>query len=206
MNRYNREQFDTLAAVREHLASLDGDTICRLHEDIRPYLLFREDVDQFLSQNFSEICSRRCYRTARSACCSREGIITFFGDVVVNALVGGRQRLEELLEALQRDSGGPKCVYLGPGGCRWRVRPIVCAMFLCDAAQRQVFERRPGLAAEWHALEKRRRRFTWPDRPVLFDRLEAFFLAAGLCSPLMYLHNSPGMLMLKRKWQNRGTP
>ncbi len=201
MNRYNREQFEALVAVRRHLAALPEKAIAQLRKDIHSYLEFREDVDVYLKKYFSLVCARQCYRNARSACCSREGIITFFADVVVNALVSGDTRLEELRKTLQEDRGGPKCVYLGPEGCRWRVRPIVCAMFLCDAAQEQVFASHPEAAGAWRELEGRRKGFTWPDRPVLFDRLEAFFLARGLSSPLMYLHNSPGMLMLKRKWR-----
>jgi len=174
-----------------------------LLDQIQPYLLFRQDVDAFLARHFSKICDRKCYGTSRSACCSREGIITFFGDVAVNALVSDQRQLKLLLDTLQQDTSGPKCVYLGAGGCLWRTRPIVCAMFLCDSAQEQVFLSRPDLAAAWEELGKRRKRFTWPDRPVLFDRLEKTFLDAGISSPLMYLHNSPGMLMLKRKWKDR---
>ncbi len=206
MNPYNREQFETLAAVRRQLAVLPEESVAVLREEIQPYLLFRKDVDDYLKKNFSVVCSHRCYRSARSACCSREGVIAFFADVVVNALVSEPASLEELLKTLREDPGGPKCVYLGPDGCRWRVRPIVCAMFLCDAAQEQVFDDPPEAAAAWRELEVRRRGFTWPDRPVLFDRLEAFFLEKGLSSPLMYLHNSPGMLMLKRKWRKRPSP
>ncbi len=201
MNSYNREQFEALAAVRQQLAALSAEGVVQLKKEIYPYLLFRKDVDEYLKRYFSVVCSRQCYRNARSACCSREGIITFFADVVVNALVSGDTRLEELRKTLQEDRGGLKCVYLGPKGCRWRVRPIVCAMFLCDAAQEQVFASHPEAAGAWHELEGRRKSFTWPDRPVLFDRLEAFFLARGLSSPLMYLHNSPGMVMLKGKWR-----
>ena len=36
-----------------------------------------------------------------------------------------------------------------------------------------------------------------------FDTLAAFFLEDGISSSLMYLHNSPGMRMLKRRWQDR---
>ncbi len=201
MNSYNREQFETLVAVGQHLAALSAESVVQLRECIQPYLLFRKDVDTYLKRYFGVICSRQCYRNARSACCSREGVITFFADVVVNALVSGDTGLEELRKALQEDRGGPKCVYLGAEGCRWRVRPIVCAMFLCDTAQEQVFAIHPEAAGAWRELEERRKGFTWPDRPVLFDRLEARFRALGLSSPLMYLHNSPGMVMLKRKWQ-----
>ncbi|CAB1071247.1 hypothetical protein D1AOALGA4SA_1164 [Olavius algarvensis Delta 1 endosymbiont] len=48
-------------------------------------------------------------------------------------------------------------------------------------------------------LEAERQHFTWPDRPVLFDDLESYFLKTGCRSPLMYLHNSPGLLRIKQK-------
>ncbi len=32
-----------------------------------------------------------------------------------------------------------------------------------------------------------------------FDMIEAYFIAAGCFSSLMYLHNSPGLLRVKRK-------
>ena len=48
------------------------------------------------------------------------------------------------------------------------------------------------------ALAQERKRFTWPDRPVLFDDLEQYFMDAGCTSPHMYLHNSPGLLRVKQ--------
>ena len=55
------------------------------------------------------------------------------------------------------------------------------------------------LNKEWELLEQRRKQFTWPDQPVLFDELEEHFLEAGHKSPLMYLHNSPGLLLVKNR-------
>jgi hypothetical protein len=46
-------------------------------------------------------------------------------------------------------------------------------------------------------LKQREKHFRWPDRPVLFDDLEKYFMAAGYSSPLMYLNNSPGLLRVK---------
>jgi hypothetical protein len=40
---------------------------------------------------------------------------------------------------------------------------------------------------------------------VLFDDLEAFFIDCGCTSPLMYLHNSPGLLRVKQK-RGQGPP
>ncbi len=88
---------------------------------------------------------------------------------------------------------------LGQQGCRWNVKPIVCEMFLCDAAKTRVFTQHPEAAAEWTKLERQRKSFTWPDRPVLFDMIEKYFIAADCASSLMYLNNSPGLLRVKRQ-------
>ena len=49
-------------------------------------------------------------------------------------------------------------------------------------------------------FKQREKAFRWPDQPVLFDDIEAVFLNAGLSSPLMYLHNSPGLLRVKKMY------
>lgn len=72
-------------------------------------------------------------------------------------------------------------------------------MYLCDRSKEEVFAKNSQLADQWELLEQKRKRFTWPDRPVLFDDLETFFLDAGCRSPLMYMHNSPGLLRVKRQ-------
>jgi hypothetical protein len=36
-------------------------------------------------------------------------------------------------------------------------------------------------------------------KKVLFDDLETFFINAGHASSLMYLHNSPGLLLVKKR-------
>jgi len=203
MNSYNREQFETLVRVKEHLEAIHFEARKQLLEKIQGYLSFRKKVDNFLNRHFNNLCTSQCYATARSACCSREGVITFFADVATNALVSDERQLGLLLASLKQDTGGGKCVYLGPAGCLWRLKPIVCEMFLCDPAREQVFLRAPHLARAWEELENHRKRYTWPDRPVLFDALEAHFLKAGIQSPLMYLHNSPGMLRLKSKWRRQ---
>jgi hypothetical protein len=103
------------------------------------------------------------------------------------------------MEILRKPNNGFKCVYLTENGCRWRIKPIVCEMFLCDPAKQQVFGENTQLKKEWELLEQRRKQFTWPDQPVLFDELEEHFLEAGHTSPLMYLHNSPGLLLIKNR-------
>ena len=198
LSDYNREQLQTLQAVRKHLAILPEAQLRALQDKISDYLAFRAEVDAFLQQHFSGICSSTCYTSRLSACCSREGIITFFADVVINALQSTNEELDRLEQFLQGAQDKDKCVYLSSDGCRWKVRPIVCAMFLCDRAEETVFEDRPSLRKQWQELCRRKKRFTWPDRPVLFDDLEAFFIDCGCTSPLMYLHNSPGLLRVKQ--------
>jgi len=196
---YQLEQLETLEAVHRRISELTSTEQKRLGEECSDYLVFRDDVDQFLSQNFSNICTKSCYVNRRSACCSREGIITFFADVVVNALFSEPGAIEFLLTRLKGEGRPGKCIYPGDEGCLWHVKPIVCEMFLCNDAKNRVFEQHPASRREWHELEERRKGFTWPDRLVLFDDLERYFIGAGITSPLMYFHNSPGLLRLKQK-------
>ena len=72
-------------------------------------------------------------------------------------------------------------------------------MFLCDRAQNTVLADNPQLLREWEKLEEKRKQYTCPDKPVLFDKLESYFIAAGCRSTLMYLHTSPGLLRVKQK-------
>ncbi len=199
MNAYHKEQLDALRLVDRYLVNLSTFERRALDESVAEYLDFRHEVDFFLNRYFCEICSHTCYRSRLSACCSREGIITFFGDVVVNRLVATDDKVDKLLAVLRKSNDGFKCVYLSSGGCLWSVKPIVCQMYLCDRAKNEVFGKDSRLKDEWKLLEQRRKRFTWPDRPVLFDNLESRFLKAGVQSPLMYLHNSPGLLRVKQK-------
>lgn len=199
MNSYQVEQAEAQTMVQRHLRRISGSQTKGLLAQISKYLAFREDVDRFLDEHFKHVCTQKCYQDQRSACCSRDGIITFFADVVVNALVSVNPEIDALTAAIQRPRNELKCIYLGEGGCRWRVKPIVCEMFLCRPAQEEVFGRSPEAEKIWHTLQERRKRFTWPDRPVLFDDLERFFIDAGYLSPLMYLHNSPGLLRIKRR-------
>ncbi len=197
VNAYHIEQRQTLDLVRDHLHGVPGDRD-RLLEWTASYRGFRETVADFLARDFQDACTEKCFRGRLSACCSREGIITFFADVVVNVLVSDEAELDRLGAVLDVPNNGSKCVYLGDRGCRWRIKPIVCEMFLCDTAQRTVFDNDPEAAVRWEKLKNERNRYTWPDRPVVFDDLEAHFMAAGHSSPLMYLHNSPGLLRVKK--------
>ncbi|MGD8676356.1 MAG: hypothetical protein PVG81_11175 [Desulfobacterales bacterium] len=199
MSSYNKEQYDALDVVRRYVAGLGKDEKSQLVATLDDYLRFRQSVDDFLQKHFGSVCSQACYRSRLSACCSREGIVTFFADGVINVLLSTPQEIDRLADVLQNGDNGMKCIYLGRDGCLWRLKPIVCAMFLCDRAENEVFRDRPTLRRQWEAYRERKKRFTWPDRPVLFDDLETIFITAGYSSPLMYLHNSPGLVRVKQQ-------
>jgi hypothetical protein len=172
-----------------------------LNHIVRPFLDFRQEVASFQADTFSEVCTLRCFRDSTSACCAREGIAAFFGDVVVNCLVSKQEEIDVLVRALLGSVEGSQCVYLAQNGCLWNLKPIVCEMFLCDHAIETRLEGSPALKEKWTELRKREKRFTWPDRPVLFDDLEEIFINKGCNSPLMYLHKSPGLLRVKSRWK-----
>ena len=199
MNAYQIEQADTLDMVCRHFGTISPQKRLALLSQISDYLLFRDAVDAFLREHFENTCTQNCYQSKVSACCSREGIITFFGDVVINLLVSGEAEIKGLATVLQTPNTGFKCVYLGKQGCMWRVKPMVCEMFLCEQAKKEVFGLKPWTGELWQELKQREKLYRWPDRPVLFDDLERYFMARGYSSPLMYLHNSPGLLRVKKR-------
>jgi hypothetical protein len=198
MNAYHQEQIEAMEIVHKHLK---GNPSARreLLALAADYLSFREDVDSFLATHFSGVCSQTCYQNQLSACCSREGIITFFADIVVNFLVSESREIEDLISILQESNTGFKCIYLTEDGCRWKVKPIVCEMFLCDKAKETILSHNPQLQRQWRLFEEKRRQYTWPDQPIVFDKVEEYFMKAGYQSTLMYLHNSPGLLRVKQK-------
>jgi hypothetical protein len=189
--------------VQYYLEGLPASELERLRASIGPYLQFRSEVSRFQSEFLSEICTQACFTTRQSACCNRDGIATFFADVVVNALLSSGEDLDVLRTTLENDPGGFKCVYLGEKGCLWRLKPIVCEMFLCDRAKAAVLEGDRNRGDRWQELLLREKQFTWPDKPILFDDLEELFLQAGLKSPLMYCHLSPGLLRIKAQRRKR---
>ena len=199
MNDYQKEQYETLSLVRDYIGALSPEDKVRLKELISEYLDFRQCIDAFQEAHFSNICTRTCYQNRLSACCSKDGIITFFADVVINALGSKDKELASLEQILQQSNPGFKCIYLNPDGCRWRIKPIVCEMFLCDRAKTEIFAHDVEAEYEWKQLEKLKKKFTWPDQPVLFDQLETIFLDAGYTAATMYLHNGPGLLLVKQK-------
>jgi len=197
MSEYNRDQWEALLMVQRCLEGLPDLEIERLRASVGPYLQFRSEVSRFQREFLSEICTQACFATRQSACCNRDGIATFFADVVINALCSSSEDLALLQRALKNDPGGFKCVYLGEKGCVWRLKPIVCEMFLCDRAKAAVPEGDRNRGDRWQELLRKEKKFTWPDKPILFDDLEELFLQAGLKSPLMYCHFSPGLLRVK---------
>jgi len=206
MSAYNREQLEAIGLARKYLRTRLSSELSRLRRRIRNYLRFRKDTDRFLQHHFSEVCTHKCYQDRHSACCGREGITTFFADVVINVLVSSNEEVDRLVQALQVPNSGLKCVYLGDSGCLWRIKPIVCEMFLCKDAKKTVFEKAPNAHRRWQRLRWREKRYTWPDRPVLFDDLETVFIRAGYVSNLMYFHNSPGLLKVKGQAMRDGKP
>lgn len=199
MSDYQFEQLEALSLVRMHLKTLPRGERDKLRLMVADYLEFRRRVDSFFETYFGSVCDRACYQSRLSACCSREGIITFFADVVINQLFSEDAEIDELAGALRKINNTMKCVYLGSGGCRWKIKPIVCQMFLCEPAKTRVFRDHPAAESEWIELERERKNFTWPNRPVLFDIIEKYFIAMGCASALMYMHQSPGLLRVKKK-------
>ncbi len=199
MNDYQKEQIKSLGLVRAQLPKIKTPLLDRLSEQLSSYYVFRRETDEYLQTYFSGVCSESCYRNQRSACCSKDGIITFFADVVINAINTPDSLLDKMEARLQTPNIGFKCVYLSESGCLWHIKPIVCQMFLCDKAQTEVFEKIPSARDAWSAFNERKKEYTWPDRPVLFDLIETLFLDLGLSSSLMYLNNSPGLLRVKQQ-------
>jgi hypothetical protein len=203
MSAYNREQSEAMRMVQTQLRLMPSFERKALQKRIEGYLDFRKDVEQFLERYFSGVCTEKCYQDHYSACCNREGIVTFFADVVINLLMSEEEEIAALLRVLDLPYTDSKCVYLGEEGCLWRIKPIICEMFLCEPARTAVFEREPKGLEEWERLKKREKGYTWPSRPVLFDELEAWFMKKGCSSSLMYFHNSPGLLRVKALGSNR---
>ena len=199
-SEYNRDQVDAFDMAQQYLRSLSRSRISQIKQWIKPYLRFRNDVADFQRQHFSEICTQKCFTSQTSACCNREGIATFFADVVINVLLSSDREVDALLDILSRDRGGFKCVYLAKKGCLWRLKPVVCEMFLCKHAKDAVLENNDAIRTQWGRFRRRERRYTWPSRPVLFDKLEELFIRADFDSPLMYFHHSPGLLRVKNRF------
>ncbi|MBW1989026.1 MAG: hypothetical protein JRI97_05705 [Deltaproteobacteria bacterium] len=199
MNDYRADHAHAHALVRNWLEQASRAERDRLLEQAAPYLSFRREVDAYTGKYFSAHCTAACFTDQKSACCSRDGILTWFADHVVNGLLSGPEGVDSLLARLENPPPGRRCVYLSGSGCAWTLSPLVCAMFLCAPAKEEVFSGNPSAKAEWEALKVREKAFTWPDRPVLFEAMEALFIGRGHTSPLMHIHRSPGLLMVKKR-------
>jgi hypothetical protein len=199
MNDYQSEQWDTLNTALRAIAQLDRLEREALKEELRPYIDYRRKADLFLSAHFGPHCTQSCYENHLSACCSKDGIITFWADTVINALLSDQAEIADCARALSEPTYAHKCTYLGSMGCRWRMRPLMCAMFLCDSVISRVLIGNSELQGTWKTLRKAADDFRWPDKPVLFDRLETFFMHKGVHSPLMYINKTPGLLRIKQK-------
>jgi len=200
MNDYQQEQWDALDLARREISRLSSGELASLNTKIQSYLEFRDRVDRFLNHHFSDHCNQSCYENRRSACCSKDGIVTFWADVLVNVLVSGTAELNTLERSLRRPCYDYKCTYLHAGGCRWKLRPLMCAMFLCDQVKEQVFgDSMDEIRRRWTRLNQEANSHRWPDRPVLFDHLETYFMARGVRSSLMYINTSPGLMRIKQR-------
>jgi hypothetical protein len=199
MNDYQTEQLETLDLVRSAMLRLHPADQEDLKKKTGPYLEFRQKVDRFLVDYLGPHCTQSCFENRLSACCSKDGIVTFWADLVINMLVSSPVQLADWALALSRPAYEHKCTYLGSAGCRWHVRPLMCAMFLCDPVKTSVFNAHKELHDQWESLQAAAKAFRWPDKPVLFDWLELFFIERGVHSPLMYINKSPGLMRIKQK-------
>ena len=199
MSTYREEQRESQELVIRYLREASAAERAQLKRMCKAYREFRAAIHDFQRRHLHAICTLSCFQSNLSACCNKDGVITFFADLVVNALFSPPHALHHLMQGLNTVRDDIKCIYLGANGCRWHIKPLVCEMFLCDRALEGMKAADPQAVAAWQRLEAEAKRFRWPDRPVLFDLIESRFLAAGLCSPLMYLHNSPGLMRIKRK-------
>ena len=194
MNSYQREQLDALTQVVTHIEILSS-----TREELSQYLSYRREMDEFSECHFSAFCTLKCFESRTSACCSKDGIITFWADMVVNVAEADKHQIEDLFSVIKKPMSADKCIYLGENGCRWAIRPLGCALFLCDHLRDAVLARHAELRRQWEVFEARAKAFRWPDRPVLFDYLEQLFIAAGCHSSLMYINTSPGLQRIKKQ-------
>jgi hypothetical protein len=195
---YRDEQMQNQAIVQKFLHARGEAEVALIRDLSQDYLRFRKEVARFQTRYLQSYCNASCFQQQRSACCNKDGIITFFADLVVNAVVSTSREMAALMGCLQHPRNDMKCLYLGSQGCRWRIKPIVCEMFVCERVKQKAIDASSQASGMWRELEKRALSFRWPDQVVLFDQIESRFLAAGVRSSLMYLHNSPGLIRIKK--------
>ncbi len=197
---YNKDQLTTLLAVQKGCAALPHSEVEKLRESLSPYLQFRQELHTFQDRLFGSICRLSCFETGLSACCGFESIITFFSDHVINYLLSDPIEITAILDVLAHPNRTGKCVYLAENGCLWKIRPISCAMFLCEQAKGEALGESAEAKSVWEDLQEKEKEYTWPTQPVLFNDLEALFIAVGVDSPHLYFHSSPGLLRMKAKF------
>jgi len=204
MNSYQKEQLEALLMIRKQLKRFSASEVEDLKTVMAEYLSFRSRIAGFLEHHFKDICTEKCYKSRLSACCFKDGIIAFFADAVINALVSNTRELDCLENAIRRPDYNHKCIFLSENGCLWRIKPIVCEMFLCDEAERTCFGVDHNASKQWNEFKELKKNYTWPDKPVLFEYLEMVFKQKGCKSPLMYIHHSPGLLRIKTMRDKKG--
>ena len=160
MNEYQKEQLETLLMIRKQFERFSASEMDYLQAEIAEYLSFRSRIAGFLRHHFKDICTEKCYQNQLSACCSKDGIITFFADAVINALVSNTHELDSLENAIRRPSYDHKCIFLTENGCLWRIKPIVCEMFLCDAAERTCFGVNHNALKQWNEFKEIKKHYT----------------------------------------------
>jgi hypothetical protein len=69
LNPYHKEQIDALTMVTRHLDNLPASEQQTLTASLAEYLIFRREVDEYLTKHFSETCTHTCYHSRLSACC-----------------------------------------------------------------------------------------------------------------------------------------
>lgn len=196
---YNLEQFDAYMTVKAFFDKASGDEVACLRQMISSYLDFRAETSEFLTRSCAEVCGDICFKTGLSDCCMHEGIITFFADWIVNWLVSSKEETDVLLNALYEPFRDDKCVYLGPLGCLWKIKPLNCETFVCKQARADIFLKNPEAEQVYEEMLKKKKTFSFPDRPVLFDAIEKFFMDRGVDSETMYFHKGAGLLLIKQK-------
>ncbi|MCU0589504.1 MAG: hypothetical protein MUF52_15295 [Syntrophobacteraceae bacterium] len=199
VGEYNQDQHSTVRSVLDVLSRLSGEERVSLGASMEPYLEFRRRVSVFFDGFFRPSCQDLCFSTGLSGCCGFESIITFFADHVINLMGSSPGQVQALTARIQSPNSSRRCVYLGPEGCLWSLPPVSCAMFLCARVKEIVFQARPEAQPFWAELLQREKDFTLPDKPVLFDGLEAFFIERGSDSSHLFYHRSPGLLRIKSK-------
>ncbi|MDY7036282.1 MAG: hypothetical protein SV375_09010 [Thermodesulfobacteriota bacterium] len=196
-SKYNRDQIEAIIMIHDYLKSVNYRESSGLKNKIQDYLSFRREVHQYHEHYFSEFCTNKCFASRYSACCNLEAVAIFFADVAINVLLSSDEEIYQLIQALRMESHAFKCVYLGNDGCLWRLKPIACEMFLCEKTKKAVFDKNETASKQWEDLKLREKAYTWPDKPVLFNELEEYFIKRGFSSDTMYFHKSPGLLRVK---------